>query len=279
MTLAIAKTKRDGFLRKIDALQRRLAALHQKALDDLIASAVNTLSRAGGIAHWSPTPVRLRTMQLRADIERLMDGAFSELVRDGHNAAAAVLKAAEKRKREDRMDDDALAAALLFLNRDPAKHFDSLLKSKNMIGLSWQEQVGKSFARTVNPTVIADELERGVAEGDAKAMRARVLPYLETTALAMQTIAQCEGIRLAQTAQQDAYLQADRASVRGTGLLAGQTLHCACIPTSAEDHVARHLKYYHRFGVGEYFADDGERMPRPPYGHPNCLCWLVPDLA
>jgi len=281
--LPTATKKRDGFLRKIDVLQRRLATLHAKTLDDLVSMAVNTLTRTGGRAHWSANSVRLRLEQLRSDTARLMGGTFGELVKDGFHAAVAVMKAAEKsRKREDQTDNEVMAAALLFMKQP--KDYTKILRSKNMVGLSWDQQLAKSFTRTAKFNAIASELEQGANAGDIKTLRSRILPLIEPISAASQTIAQCEGIRIAQTAQQEAYKEADKATIMGgglivAGLIAGQTLHCACIPTSAEDHIERHLKYYKRIGPGEYMASDGERMPRPPYGHPGCLCWLVPEFT
>jgi hypothetical protein len=58
----------------------------------------------------------------------------------------------------------------------------------------------------------------------------------------------------------------------------GMTMHCAMMPTSAADHIARNGKWYAKASQGRYVADDGEILQTPPYGHPNCSCYTTPKF-
>jgi hypothetical protein len=175
---------------------------------------------------------------------------------------------------------DVIASSI----RMPAQAVQSILSSRNAWGRTWEQQLDKSSERTSAGLAIAVVLANAATEtGSAMGSSAedalgsitnQVQPHVERVSSSMQLVAQAEGMRLGQRGQRWVYDRLETA-----GLVVGYTLHCACIPTSAPDHVARHLKFYETIEPGLYVAADGERMPEPPYGHPNCLCWITPELS
>lgn len=296
MTVATtSKTQRDQALRQVDVLQRRLVTLHRQALADILDMGIRAQPlTGGGVGHISDSPIRRRLDVLRKDVALLMGQTFVALVHHGHRAAILILDAGLRGRQhreaegDDPTDDagdspDSDGGRQPFPSEFPplsAAETQAILRSQNAEGMTWEEQLWRSSHRVADPQGMANALSQGFSEGEGIAkVRERIKPLVENLSVSAQRIARTEGLRLYATAQQQEFLKADTA-LRAVGKgIAGMKMHCAMMPTSAKDHKERNGKVYKTVSPGQFVADDDEKFPGTPYGHPACSCWADPILS